>query len=74
MAVAVTSPNSGPSECFKGAASSTVPGDAATVLLASEKVEQGMPCPDPAEHWDQRGCVLLLRCTLDLPWCVLDWG
>lgn len=53
--VAVTSPHSGPSGCFRAAAPSTVPEDATPVLLPLEKeVGQRMPCPGPAEHWDQR--------------------
>lgn len=56
VAVAVTSPHSGPSGCFRAAAPSTVPEDATPVLLPLEKeVGQRIPCPDPAEHWDQRG-------------------
>lgn len=60
---------------FQGCSSKHSPEDATPVLQPLEKgAGQRMPCPDPAEQWDQGECVLLLRLTVDLSWCVLGWG
>lgn len=54
---------------------STAPEDPGPALLASEQgAEQGRPCPGSVHRQDQQGCRLLLRLTLGILWCVLDWS